>query len=429
LLDNSACHEEAAFAGFFCANLCQFNVREDGGVMLRSISRWGVLAPALLLAGCGSDAEEGAGCPDSPGVICTWAGSGELGFNGDGLARTESDLYWPVGITFTEADEAYVLDWQNHRVRRVTSDGTFETVIGTGFVGDGPAEDPSDPETYSDLVAPGAPGTKIDLNHPTALVPQADGTLLLVAWHNHKIRQYDPNSGLVLVTCGRGAGFAGDGGPASSALLNQPNQLAITHDGTQYILDQRNQVIREISADGVIRTVAGTPAKPGFSGDGGLPTAAQFSFPTGSNPPPAGGLALDASGNLYVADGSNHRIRKIDFENAEITTLAGTGEAGYSGDGGPANEAALNNPRTLAVGPDGRLYVADEHNHRIRAIDLEVGTITTVAGTGDESFSGDGGPATEAALNRPAGIAFDSHGALYIADTYNSRIRRVGPQN
>jgi sugar lactone lactonase YvrE len=384
------------------------------------------LAPALLLGACAGDPDAAEdSCKDAPGVVCTWAGSGELGFNGDGLALTQSDLYWPVGITFADDDTAYVLDWQNHRVRRVTPSGTFETVIGTDFVGDGPSAH-AHGEPTSDLVPPGAPGTQVELNHPTAMVPQADGSLLLVAWHNHKIRRYDPHTGLVLVTCGRGAGFAGDGGPASSALLNQPSQLVIGPDGTQFVLDQRNQAIRRIASDGTIETVAGTPTKPGFSGDGGLPTAAQFDFPTGANPPPSGGLALDSAGNLYVADTLNHRIRKVDFEQQQITTIAGTGEAAFSGDGGPAMEAALDNPRTLAVGPDGRLYVADELNHRIRAIDLDQGTIETVVGTGEAAFSGDGGPATEAALNRPSGLAFDSHGALYVVDTFNTRIRRVG---
>jgi sugar lactone lactonase YvrE len=131
-------------------------------------------------------------------------------------------------------------------------------------------------------------------------------------------------------------------------------------------------------------------------------------------------------GVLYVSDTLNHRIRRIDLAQGTIETIAGTGEAGYAGDDGPAIEAELNNPRKLTLGPDGRLYVGDELNHRIRAIDLESGEITTVAGTGEEGFSGDGVLATEAALNRPVGVSFDHAGAMYVLDTYNSRVRRVG---
>jgi sugar lactone lactonase YvrE len=210
--------------------------------------------------------------------------------------------------------------------------------------------------------------------------------------------------------------------------LNQPSQLVLARDGAQFVLDQRNQIIRKISADGTLETVAGTPMKAGFAGDGGAPLDAQFSFPAGPNPPPAGGLTLDDAGNLYVSDSANHRIRKVDFEANEISTIAGSGEPAFSGDGGPATEATLDNPRALAFGPDGRLYVADENNHRIRAIDLESGIIVTVAGNGEDGFSGDGGPATEATLDRPSGLAFDSTGALYIVDSYNSRIRRVGAE-
>jgi sugar lactone lactonase YvrE len=383
----------------------------------------------MLLAGCGGggETETATACPDAPGVICTWAGSGEVGHNGEGLALTESALYWPSAITFVADDTAYIADWQNHQIRHVTTEGTLELAVGSpdGFSGDGP--DQEDLDEYSDLQAPGAPGDKVQLNHPTGIVAQADGTLLIVSWHNHKIRRFDPATGLVLVECGRGPGFTGDGGPASAGLLNQPSQLVLAHDGAQFVLDQRNQVIRKIDVDGNLETVAGTPMKPGFSGDGGAPLDARFSFPTGANPPPAGGLAIDDAGSLYVSDTANHRIRKIDFEADEISTIAGNGDAAFSGDGGPATEAALDNPRTLAFGPDGRLYVADENNHRIRAIDLETGIIDTVAGSGEPGFSGDGGPATEALLDRPGGLAFDSHGALYIVDTYNSRIRRVGP--
>jgi DNA-binding beta-propeller fold protein YncE len=264
------------------------------------------------------------------------------------------------------------------------------------------------------------------LNHPTQIVEQPSGVLTLVSWHNHKLRDFDPDTGLILVTCGRGPGFRGDGGSAAQALLNQPGQLVVAADGTQYILDQRNEVIRRIDGEGMIATVAGIQPMRGYGGDGGPPLEATFNFPDGPNPAPAGGLAVDGDGNLYVSDSGNHRIRKIDFAEDLITTIAGTGDAGFAGDDGPAEEAELNNPRQIAFGPDGRLYVADEFNHRVRAIDLETSTITTVVGNGEQGFDGDGGSPLDATLNRPAGVAFDRDGALYVVDTFNSRIRRVG---
>jgi hypothetical protein len=323
-----------------------------------------------------------------------------------------------VDLTFDPSGRTYLVDWNNHRIREVLEDGTLQTVIGTDFVGDGP-------EDLSDLTEAGALGTEVTLNHPTQLVPMPDGSLLLVAWHNHKLRRFDPDTGMVNVICGRGAGFGGDGGPLAMALLNQPSQLASAEDGTLYILDQRNELIRVVDPDGIIDTLAGTLQMTGYDGDSGPVDTALFNFPKGSNPPPGGGLAV-GDGVLYVSDTLNHRIRRIDLAAGTIETIAGTGDAGYGGDDGPALEAKLNNPRKLTLGPDGRLYVGDEMNNRIRAIDLESGGITTVAGTGEEGFSGDGVLATEAALNRPVGVSFDEAGAMYVMDTYNSRVRRVG---
>ncbi len=356
-------------------------------------------------------------CSETPGSICTWAGTGDAGWDGDGQPLLESKFYWPVDLTITPSGHVYILDWNNHRVRHVTAQSTFETVIGTDFVGDGPPD-------FSDQVSPGAPGTTVNLNHPTHLVPLPDGTLLLTAWHNHKLRTYDPTTGLVFVISGAGAGFGGDGGPATDALLNQSSQTVVGPDGSLYILDQRNQRVRRIAPDGTMSTVVGT-GDAGFAGDGGPPLSAQMQMPSGSNPPPGGAVAFDDEGRLYISDALNHRIRRVDFQLDLIETIAGNGLAGFSGDGGPAVAASLYNPRDIVFGPDNRLYVADELNHRVRAIDLTTGTITTVAGNGVAAFIGDGGPATTSSLYRPAGLEFDAEGHLYIADTYNHRIRRV----
>jgi DNA-binding beta-propeller fold protein YncE len=251
-----------------------------------------------------------------------------------------------------------------------------------------------------------------------------DNKLLVTAWNNHKLRIYDQQSRLVRVLAGDGPGFSGDGELVWNALLNHPSQTAVGPDESLYILDQWNHRIRKVDPDGIISTVVGTGVA-GFSGDGGPPAQAQIRMRNGDDFVPAGGLALDAQGRLYISDTYNYRIRRVDFSLNRIETIAGTGQIGFSGDGGSALSATFNTPRDIEMGMDGRLYVADEFNHRIRAIDFSSGTITTVAGNGVAGFSGDGGAALQASLNRPAGIAFDPDGNMYIADTFNHLIRHV----
>ena len=159
----------------------------------------------------------------------------------------------------------------------------------------------------------------------------------------------------------------------------------------------------------------------------GSPASCKLNLPTGSNPPTSGALCIDSQGRLYISDTGNHRIRRVDFDLDKIETVAGDGVAGFNGDGGDARAASLNNPRDIEIGPDGRLYIVDEMNHRVRAVDLTSFVIVTVAGDGRPEFAGDGGAATMASLYRPHGIAFDSNGYLYIADAFNHRIRRVSP--
>lgn len=359
---------------------------------------------ALLACGC-----------DEAGRAYVWAGSGAPGFDGDGRAIAESRLYYPLDVEFAADGRAYVLDWNNHRIRRVTPDGTFETVVGF-FIGDGDEE-------QQDLTV-GAPGETVSINHPTDLMFEPDGTLVFAAWHNHKLRRFDPRTGLVRVQGGRGPGFRGDGGPVADALFDQPKSIVRAADGSVYVLDQRNERIRKIAPGGTITTVAGTGTK-GYAGDGGDPRSAQFHFDDGTNPQPSGALALGPDGRLYVSDGANHRIRRIDFAANTIETIAGTGTTGPLGDGGPAIAATFDDARDLEFGPDGRLYVADTGHHAVRAIDLKTGQITTIAGTGRAGAGEAGGPAGEVALSHPFGIAFDAEGDLYLADTFNNRILRV----
>jgi hypothetical protein len=386
------------------------------------------LVVAATSASCGTAAPDLPGCAGA-GTICTWAGTGDPAFTGDGLAPRQTALYWPMDVEFAPDGGGYILDWQNHRVRRADA-STVTTIIGTDEPGDGPVYMRGDETT-----PPGVLATTVSLNHPTDLQFAPDGRMILAAWHNHKIRVVELSSDLSEVACGSGPGFAGDHGAQGAALLNMPKAIALAPSGDLFIADTRNFRVRRVAGDtGIIDTVVGT-GKRGGTGDGGDPLQATLSFQQGldqpdpggggDNPEPGGALALDDAGRLYIADTENHRIRRVDFSLGIIETVAGVGSAGFSGDGGPATAAALSHPRDIEIGPGQRLFIADTENQRVRAVDLATGIITTVAGAGAADFSGDGGPATAAALHRPFGVAFDLAGDLYISDTFNNRIRRV----
>src|SRR5438445_5921470 len=213
------------------------------------------------------------------------------------------------------------------------------------------------------------------------------------------------------------SGFAGDGGAATSASLNFPEGAALDTRGNLYIADYANHRIRKVAAaTGIITTVAGNGSL-GFAGDGGAATSASLNFPTG--------VALDASGNLYIADSDNRRIRKVAAATGIITTVAGNGNYGFGGDGGAATSATLSDPLGVALDAGGNLYIADFSSHRIRKVTAATGIITTVAGNGSPTFAGDGGAATSASLFRPTGVALDASGNLYVADQDNYRVRKV----
>jgi sugar lactone lactonase YvrE len=363
------------------------------------------------------DATEGL----ESGHAATWLGlKAEGGFNGDGLHRSETQISQPQDLLFLPDGSAWFTDFNNFLIRRVLPDGIVQTMVGATdpiFPGDGP---------ITGIPMGGADGLDWQLNHPTNLLQNFDdASVLVVGWHNHKLLKVDPDDGFVKVVCGGGAGYAGDGEVAAGkALFKQPNDATFDDDGNLYLVDQQNWRIRRIAADGVITTIAGV-GTTGYSGDGGPANAAQFSWAAGSNPNPSGGI-VHHDGKLYISDTEKDVIRVMDLQTGMIDGFAGTGEGGYSGNGGPALQARINAPRDLEIGPDGDLYFADTDNGCVRAINLASNEIRTVVGTGTLGLDEEEGLlATETSLRRPFGIAFDPEGNLYVLDTLNDRIVKV----
>ena len=397
---------------------------------------------------------------DTSGTITTVAGNGTAGFSGDGGPATNASLGSPAGVAVDEAGNLFIFDWGNQRIRKVDPSGIITTVAGGGrsYPGDGgPATsarlnfgfsggvavdkagnlfiaesdrhrvrkvDPSGIITTvagngtSGFSGDGGPATSASLRGPRGVAVDGDGNLLIADAYNDRIRKVDP-SGIITTVAGNSAsGFSGDGGPAANARFDFPQGVAVDGAGNLFIADSQNQRIRKVDPSGIITTVAGGGVGTrGFTGDAGPATSARLWSP--------GGVAVDGAGNLFIADSNGQRVRKVDASGT-ITTVAGAGSGrpGFVGDGGPATEATLQFPRGLAVDGAGNLFIADTQNHRIRKVDSS-GVITTVAGNGTSGFSGDGGPATEASLAAPGGVAVDSAGNLFIADHDNHRIRKV----
>ena len=340
------------------------------------------------------------------GVITTVAGTGTSGGGGgNGFPAIGTQLGAAYAVAVDVAGNLFFADRPNSTVRRVDAgSGLITTVAGNGgfgFAGDGGSAE------------------RATLGGPAGVAVDAAGNLFIADFGNHRVRRVDADTGVITTVAGTGtAGFGGDDGPATSAALSQPSSVSVDAAGNLYIADTLNNRVRRVdAATGTIRTVAGT-GTAGFGGDGGPAAEAPLFAP--------GGVAVDAAGNLYIADTHNQRIRRVEADTGVITTVAGTGTFGYAGDDGPATSAQLNLPAGLAVDAAGNVYIADTHNQRVRRVDVDTGLITTVAGTGTQGYGGDGGPAAGAALNSPAGVAMDAAGNLFIADTFNDRVRRVG---
>ena len=342
----------------------------------------------------------------SNGFIYTVAGNGAVipDTSGDGGPATEAGLWYPYGIAATSSGNFWFSQYQqfaarslNNRIRRVTK-GTITSIIGGGLGHGGPAYDAQTQPRGADA-RPGQ-GVIPDLFY-------ADG-------NHHAVRYVNGATGDIFTIAGTSAaGYSGDGGPAVLATLNSPTDVAVDNAGNVYVADTANNVVRRIS-DGYISTVAGN-GRYGSSGDGGPATAASLAQPAG--------VAVDPDGRLYIADTANNRIRVVNA-NGTISTVAGTGVAAYGGDGGPATEARLRAPRDIAIANDGTLFIADSSNHRIRAVDRN-GTISTYAGLGFSGFSGDDGPALSALLNSPGSIDVDANGRVYFTDVRNLRVRTI----
>src|SRR5439155_1734201 len=329
---------------------------------------------------------------------------GSPGFSGDGGPATAAQLSLPYGVALDAAGNLFSADWDNARIRRVDAGtGTITTVAGTGTYG---------------FSGDGGPATAAELGAPTGVALDAAGNLFIADWGNARIRRVDAATATITTVAGTGThGFSGDGGPATVAELYLPSGVVLDGAGNLFIADLGNARIRRVdAATATITTVAGN-GTVGFGGDGGPATAAELWAPNG--------VALDAAGDLFIADVGNARIRRVDAATATITTVAGNGTVGFGGDGGPATAAELMGPSGVALDGAGNLFIADRGNVRIRRVDAGTGTITTVAGDGTVRTVGDGGPATPAQLNGPHGSALDGAGNLFIADWGQGLIRRV----
>ncbi|MFL6450656.1 MAG: Ig-like domain repeat protein [Bryobacteraceae bacterium] len=321
----------------------------------------------------------------SGGIAVLIAGTpGIAGFSGDGGPATSASLSGPNGIAVDGSGNVYIAD--SGRIRKVSADtGLITTVAGngsSGFSGDG------------------GPATNASLGSPSGVAVDGSGNIYIADTPNGRIRKVSADTGVITtVACS----------------LNFPIGVAVDGSGDLYIADTYNARIRKVSATtGVITTVAGNGGS-GFSGDGGPATTASLYEPSS--------VTVDRSGNVYIVD--SNRIRKVSANTGLITTVAGNGSSGFSGDGGPAASASLDFPYGMAVGGSGNLYIADYHNQRIREVFATTGIIITVAGNSSVGFSGDGGTATDASLAYPSGVAVDSGGNLYIADSVNRRVRKV----
>jgi sugar lactone lactonase YvrE len=337
-------------------------------------------------------------------TIFTVAGVGTEGFSGDGGHASKAQLDQPSGVAVDNKGNLYIVDDYNERVRKVSATGIISTLAGNGITGD---SGDGGLAKYAEFQFGSGGGVATD----------SKGDVFIACPTKSRVREVLPN-GHIRDFAGSfdNQGNSGDGGPATRAALNYPFAVAVDKKGDVFICDSGNNDVREVTPDGIIHTVAGN-GQQGFSGDGGLASHAELNQPSD--------IAVDPRGNLYILDSGNNRVREV-LTSGKIRTIAGNGQMGFSGDGGVATRARLNFAMEggLAVDARGDVFIADSGNNRIREV-THFGRIKTIAGTGAAGYSGDDGSPLHAQLNNPTGVVLDSRGDLFIADTFNSRVREI----
>ncbi|HEX4155828.1 MAG TPA: Ig-like domain repeat protein [Acidobacteriaceae bacterium] len=372
--------------------------RRWGAVLVENSG--GTLLGSALLTGLAT-----GGLPAlAPGRIDTVAGDTEWVYQRDGVLATQAPIFLPMGLAVDAAGNVFLADSSNNRIRRVDAvSGDISTVAGTGTPG------------YS---GDGGPATSAAISNPAGLLLDGAGDLYFADTGNAVIRRIDAVSGDISTVAGTPgvSGYSGDGGAATSAHLSVPEGIAFDAAGDLLIADTGNHVVREVNAvSGTISTVAGT-GTAGYNGDGEAATSAKLDAPWS--------VAVADDGSILIADTTNNRVRSIGTSGI-ISTVAGSGSAGFTGDGDLATSAELDAPTSVVVDPAGDLYIADSGNNRVREVNATSKVLATIIGTDSEQFAGDAGPSTSASLYGPYSLFFDGDGNLFVADMFHNRVRRI----
>jgi len=364
-----------------------------------------VLSILVLLAGFTVGCGGGSGSSAySGGQVTTVAGNGVAAYAGDGGAAISAEMKTPAAVWLTTQGNLYVADTGNNVVRLVNlTSGVISTFAGTGTQG---------------YAGDNGLATQAQLNAPAGVAADSAGNVYISDSGNNVVRKVDATTGIITTIAGTGSvGYTGNGGPAVQAKLSNPKGLAVDNHGNLLIAESGSHVIRQwIAATGVIQTVAGN-GSGGYNGDTFAAASAQLDAPAD--------VKLDSNGNIYIADTGNHVIRMVDGTSNTILTIAGTSNSGSSGDGGAAMNAMLSTPEGLALDASGNLYIADAYNNTVRILMKSSGKIYLYAGTGTAGYTGDKASANSATFNTPIGATIDSNGNLFIADSANNVIRRI----